>query len=207
MAQETERQLMRTDQKRKCWEKDNNCVLVIYFLLWVCWGQMYLIIAVGVMFGGLLLFCVGKKVFEYCSKNCCEPRNQRTVIDEETGEEIILPPRVTFPPWVAPFQCLLCWLRVWQYRPCSRQERGGLHARQNDCPNKWRRPFLCSYGRRIIGWWSFRADLSKALNVIATLLWVHRVDSLRTQCARGEGGTWWLCFLRMINWSTRWRMK
>jgi len=59
---------------------------------------MYLIIAVGVMFGGLLLFCVGKKVFEYCSKNCCEPRNQRTVIDEETGEEIILPPRVTFPP-------------------------------------------------------------------------------------------------------------
>ena len=135
---------------------------------WVCWGQMYVIIVVGVLFGGLLLYCIGKQVFEYCSKKCCGPREKQTYIDEETGEEIEIPTRKVFPPWVAPLQCLLCWLCVWQYRPCSRQERGGLYApRRNCCPNKRRWQILFKYGRRIIRWWSCRADLNRALNVIS----------------------------------------
>jgi len=53
----------------------------------------YVIIAVGLVFGGLVIYVCSMS----CLKNCCK-RKQRMMIDEETGEEIPAPPRVTFPP-------------------------------------------------------------------------------------------------------------
>merc|ERR1712166_1604661 len=57
---------------------------------------LYVIIAVAVVLGAILLFFVGKKVMEHCCTDCCARRERPLLVDPETGEDI--PPRQTFQP-------------------------------------------------------------------------------------------------------------
>merc|ERR1711957_451382 len=57
---------------------------------------LYVIIAVAVVLGAILLFFVGKKVMEHCCADCCARRERPLLVDPETGEDI--PPRQTFQP-------------------------------------------------------------------------------------------------------------